>query len=263
VDGSEASKAAVEWCVAHLAPGTEVVAVCVLDQVNFGALPSLYCVPWAAVAEALRDQWCAPLRRAGLICDCRLLDGSRATALRDIAVRKHADALVIGKRSHRAVLDMVLGVIPRRLIHRPPCPVIVVPEIRGSADDPDRADRGDCRSCLAPSRAPASADSTVWSPSRILLMAREQDVMVLDCLVPASDVDARAVPPPSVPTTLRVYLPEALGSSPDIEATLRTWIDDGSTVEVVVCRHEGASMVQFRQEDSGLSLEFEQAPAVS
>jgi len=81
--------------------------------------------------ETIRDQLerhvIAPLRANGISAELRLALGDPAQQLADIAVRSHAELLVLGGPEHSALHDVVLGGIIRRLEHRSDIPVVVVP----------------------------------------------------------------------------------------------------------------------------------------
>lgn len=75
----------------------------------------------AAAAEALgRDRVAAVrVRAAG--------EGGVADALRDEALEFAAGLLVVGRRGRSAVQRLLLGGVSERLLHRSPCPLLVVP----------------------------------------------------------------------------------------------------------------------------------------
>jgi nucleotide-binding universal stress UspA family protein len=59
--------------------------------------------------------------------DVRLIDGSPAERLLEIARDEDAALLVVGSRGRGAVASRVLGSVSRRLVEEAPCPVVVVP----------------------------------------------------------------------------------------------------------------------------------------
>ena len=267
VDGSDASRAAVQWCASHLEPGTTVVAVCGtidLASISVEFMSAAWYLHMASTEQALKEYWCQPLRRAGLRCDCRLVYGSQAAALCEIASQEHADALVVGKPSHRAAIDALLGGTVRKVIHRPPCPLIVVPS---SAPTPQMATRrvvGDGRpaddgDASAGSACPASGEPQVWSPCRIVLVTRSDEVLVLDCLIPPSTIDdAGNATGSDVPITLQVFLPEEV-TTKKAEETLRSWADTNSPLEITCSRQNRLPLVQVAQLGSDISVRLEQA----
>ncbi len=57
-------------------------------------------------------------------------------ALTDVAANEHADLIVVGKRPHGWLVDAVRGELAGRLVHHPPCPVVVVPSAAARAGAP-------------------------------------------------------------------------------------------------------------------------------
>ena len=53
--------------------------------------------------------------------------GGPAGPIADIAREANADLIVVGTRGHSAAAGVLLGSVTQRLLHRAPCPVLVVP----------------------------------------------------------------------------------------------------------------------------------------
>jgi len=53
--------------------------------------------------------------------------GGPAHAIADVADSIKADLIVTGTRGHTAVVGMLLGSVPQRLLHLAHCPVLIVP----------------------------------------------------------------------------------------------------------------------------------------
>jgi nucleotide-binding universal stress UspA family protein len=54
--------------------------------------------------------------------------GGPAHVIADVAERVKADLIVTGTRGHTAVVGMLLGSVPQRLLHLAHCPVLIVPQ---------------------------------------------------------------------------------------------------------------------------------------
>lgn len=54
--------------------------------------------------------------------------GGAAHVIADVAVREHADLIVVGTRGHTALAGLLLGSVTQRLLHIAPCPVLAVPD---------------------------------------------------------------------------------------------------------------------------------------
>jgi hypothetical protein len=91
-------------------------------------------------------------------------------------------------------------------------------------------------------------------------MVREADVLAVDCLVGSAAGDAGHPPSAGVPVTLRLYLPVELGTSVDVEATLRGWVDGNRAVDIVIRRQSGIGLVEMKQGESSVTLPLEHMP---
>ena len=133
VDGSEGSAGAVAWCAAT-APllDAEVVAVFVIEPL-VAFVPPTTPVPVVdeheheRMRKALEEEWCAPLHDAGVPFRTEVLDGTPADALIGIAEQLDADLVVVGRRGHGGLSELLLGSAARALAHRCPRPVVIVP----------------------------------------------------------------------------------------------------------------------------------------
>lgn len=129
VDGSAASKAAVSWCAAHLPADTTVVAVGGLSFVRQFAL-TVRPLPAGSgnhMDEVLRHDWCQPLTDAGLDVRPKLVCDDDTVALLDAVADEKPDALVLGKERRHTLRDLFSLSPLHRVVHRLPCPLIIVP----------------------------------------------------------------------------------------------------------------------------------------
>jgi len=129
VDGSDASKAAVQWCAEHLPAGTIVVALCGLSLFSEFALsvPPLPSDSENRIEDVFLREWCAPLAAADIELRPRLVHEDDAKALLDTAAQEAPDALVIGKERHHTLGDFFSVSPLHRILHGMPCPLILVP----------------------------------------------------------------------------------------------------------------------------------------
>jgi nucleotide-binding universal stress UspA family protein len=82
-----------------------------------------------AIARQLEEVWCAPLADVeGLRWRSELRFGSPADALLG-AAREGASMVVVGTRGMREDSDHLLGSTSHHVVHRCPCPVVVVPPL--------------------------------------------------------------------------------------------------------------------------------------
>jgi nucleotide-binding universal stress UspA family protein len=90
--------------------------------------------PTYADEEGLRDrlttameEWCEPLREAGIDYEARLVDGAPAETLMRVSEETKADLLIVGRRGHGGFAEMALGSVPHTLSHHAGVPVVIVP----------------------------------------------------------------------------------------------------------------------------------------
>jgi len=73
--------------------------------------------------------WSEPLRAAGLRCSAQLVHRRQVSALVEVTRREGADLLVVGRDSRHGLADIAVGAGFDHLVHAPPCPLVVVPDI--------------------------------------------------------------------------------------------------------------------------------------
>jgi nucleotide-binding universal stress UspA family protein len=141
VDGSPGSARALRWAIGLARDkGAEIIAVYAL-----GPLEDLARGASNAVAAGLglspsevrswRDQlrrefeqdWCGPLRAAGVPFRVHLETASASAGLVAVAEREDADLIVVGAHGHGSFEDRVLGSVSYKVSHRAHRPVVIVP----------------------------------------------------------------------------------------------------------------------------------------
>jgi nucleotide-binding universal stress UspA family protein len=134
VDGSAGSERALRWCAEYgLRLGFEVIAVFSMPLPAYAAVVPFG--PWpvddtemrARLLETLHDDWCAPLREAGVKFDVLLVDGAAAWMLIDVAEREDADLIVVGSRGRGGFSELLLGSTSHQLAQHARRPLLIVP----------------------------------------------------------------------------------------------------------------------------------------
>jgi nucleotide-binding universal stress UspA family protein len=134
VDGSEPGKHALAW-TARLAKAmhSEVVAVYAIDMPV--AVSDPYAIPFyldeklrSRIAADFQNKWCRPLKTAGVKYRAILQDGRPASVILDIAERENADLVVLGRRGHGEVAELLLGSVSHEVVLHSKRPVLLVPK---------------------------------------------------------------------------------------------------------------------------------------
>lgn len=131
MDGSTASHRALAW-VAETSRDADVEVIVVAarsvdDQIALDLPPAGFSTWRRQLDHALKVEWTAPLRVAGISYWTRVVEAAAAQALIDVATSTHADSIVIGTHGHGNLGDRLLGSVSYSLVHRAPCPVTIVP----------------------------------------------------------------------------------------------------------------------------------------
>jgi nucleotide-binding universal stress UspA family protein len=140
LDGSESAHQAAVWAaaLADQLGGTVVAvhALGLLHQRADGSFPA---------ADADRDvisreldDWCVPLRKAGVEYVARLAEGPAAGGILATADEIDPDLIVLGSRGVGGFPNLLLGSTSAQVVEHSSRPVVVVPD--GSA--PERKSRG-------------------------------------------------------------------------------------------------------------------------
>jgi hypothetical protein len=119
IDGSKEGAAARGWCLQHLEPGDEVIAIVGRDQFTeliLSMSPLLGLVDDAHIADDAARRFEAPLERHGITCRTRIVTHGQARAVADTAAAEHAGLVVVGKRPHNRSSTVAV-----EHVHRPAC----------------------------------------------------------------------------------------------------------------------------------------------
>ena len=135
VDGSEASKRAVEWCAAQAgALRCEVVVVHAIDLPIYLGMGLPYMSPpdlTERQRKELRDlatgEWCKPLADAGVAHRVVLKEGFAAEVILCVARSEDAQLVVTGRRGRGGFAELVLGSTSHALTHHIDRPLVIVP----------------------------------------------------------------------------------------------------------------------------------------
>jgi nucleotide-binding universal stress UspA family protein len=139
LDGSEGAARALEWAMGLARDeGAEIIAVYALGPVEDFARGAGNAVaaglgmtqdgPWRdRLRQELEQDWCAPLRIAGLPFRALFKEASASAALMTVADREDADLIVVGAHGHGSFEDRMLGSVSYKVSHRAHQPVVIVP----------------------------------------------------------------------------------------------------------------------------------------
>lgn len=134
VDGSDQSRAAVDWVATAYSPQSAEVIVASTYALDGNALMAGYIPPpdWAErwsgeLSDHLSGDWTALLRDKGFAPRVVVREGRAEETLLEIAVEEKADLVVAGCRGRGSVREMFLGSVSHFLALHAPCPVVVIP----------------------------------------------------------------------------------------------------------------------------------------
>jgi nucleotide-binding universal stress UspA family protein len=132
LDGSVGSARGLAWAIDMArALGAEIVAAHV-----FQLVPPISAAPppipdtseWQQLLrQEFENEWCGPLKNAGVHYRTIFQMGSPAATLIDIARREHADLLVTGTRGVGGFKELMLGSVSHQLVLHATVPVVVIP----------------------------------------------------------------------------------------------------------------------------------------
>lgn len=131
VDGSDGSSRALRWTAdAARRADLEVVAVHAFEP----AVSDPSRAETASLEDERRqrfeEEWCAPLRAAGVPYRTVLDRGDGRAALRRAAESEEPVAIVVGSRGLGVISERLLGSVTHDLVRELPCPSVVIPSAR-------------------------------------------------------------------------------------------------------------------------------------
>lgn len=97
--------------------------------IDMVSLPAVFPKAMEKMMAALEAR-AARVRDAGLSCELALVEGSPHLEVVREADERRADLVVMGTHGRGGLAHAVLGSVTERVIHRAPCPVLVVPDRR-------------------------------------------------------------------------------------------------------------------------------------
>jgi nucleotide-binding universal stress UspA family protein len=140
LDGSEGSRRALDHAI-DLARrlDSEVIAVTAVEPTPVAyAMDAAYPTPPPpepdvdAALRELEDEWCGPLRAAGVTYRAIARLARPADAIVDVVGEEDAGLVVVGRRGLGSVAELLLGSVSHDLSHECPVPLLVVPHPRSS-----------------------------------------------------------------------------------------------------------------------------------
>ena len=129
VDGSDGSKAAVDWAAHYAATVSAPVELVITWHypVAYGTVPMVGLdTDFEEMAGKVVSEMAAEARRSHpeVAFSTKVIPGAAAPAL--IHEAEGARLLVVGSRGHGAFTGMLLGSVSAHCVHHAPCPVVVV-----------------------------------------------------------------------------------------------------------------------------------------
>ena len=138
-DNSGPAQAALGWAIDHaLRGGSELLVVYVASSIAEWELAAaqINSDPIRREFERrLREEWTAPVRKAGVRYRTKLLVGRVADELMRTARAENATLLVIGMSPRGTLSEIVMGSTQHDLLHRALRPVVAVPATWDAASD--------------------------------------------------------------------------------------------------------------------------------
>ena len=133
VDSSDGARRALEWAIGEARThGSKVVAVHTWNVPIAPVGPGVAAVSFdsddfRAAGQQAFDAAMQGVSAEGVELEQRLVEGSPANGLMDVAREERADLLVVGTRGHGGFTGLLLGSVSSTLAHHSPVPLVIVP----------------------------------------------------------------------------------------------------------------------------------------
>jgi len=136
IDGSGASRVAVEWAAAVAGQvGSEVIVVHAVGLTERYQQRPEKSADWRAHLEDLvRRDWSAPLAERGVTFSVRVVEGNPVVAIVGVATEVAADLVAVGSRGIGGFSGLPLGSTSQQLAMYSPVPVVIVPSDSSRGD---------------------------------------------------------------------------------------------------------------------------------
>ncbi|HYM50450.1 MAG TPA: universal stress protein, partial [Candidatus Limnocylindrales bacterium] len=122
--------------------GSEVIAVYGIETPVWfasaaGVLPPQFDPQWRAEIQAeFENEWCKPLKDAGVPYRTVMQDGRPASVIAQVANEVDADVIVVGRRGRGGVAELVLGSVSHELVLHCKRPVLLISSAPAGAAAP-------------------------------------------------------------------------------------------------------------------------------
>jgi nucleotide-binding universal stress UspA family protein len=130
LDGSASSDKALECATELVKQRSSSVHVVHVIELTVGRAGGRPPINEAELQAKVEDQVKA-LTAAGIKAELEVHKaptGGPAHVIADVAQSAKADLIITGSRGHTALVGMLLGSVPQRLLHLADCPVLIVPQ---------------------------------------------------------------------------------------------------------------------------------------
>lgn len=132
VDGSANADQALKWAIRMgKGMGSHITAVYGVHLPVY--FPEPYGIPvqfddeWRAeIKDEFENRWCKRLKASGLRYRTVLRDGRPASVIAEVAESERADIIVVGRRGHGSVAELILGSVSHELAVHSKRPLLLI-----------------------------------------------------------------------------------------------------------------------------------------